>query len=202
MSRETSKVQGFSSSNEHVDAKIVAEKEFGDNLPPGYYFLPSASLLILRYLVQRILGYPMASDIVKIMDYVELLDPDQLNLDEFRYCKDKEGYYITKKAERKTTDEETTIKTTTGHWKESKSNFDIFDKGQRVGFKNTFIFFQADGEETSWRLNEYTAIPDIFPVDALTDTVRAKIEEYVACRIRFKQVKLPEQIIYEDDVEE
>ncbi|KAK1353993.1 NAC domain-containing protein [Heracleum sosnowskyi] len=200
MSKETSKVQAFSSSNEHVDAKVVAEKEIGDNLPPGYYFLPSASQLIQQYLLQRILGLPMASDIVKIRDHVEHLDPDQLNLDEFRYCKDNEGYYITKKAERKT-DEETTIKTTTGHWKESKSNFDIFEKGQIVGCKNTFIFFQTDGKETAWRLNEYTAIPDIVPVDALTDTIRAKIEEYVACRIRFKQVKLLEQIIYEEEIE-
>lgn len=80
MSRETSKVQGFCSSNEHVDVKVVAEKEIGDNLPPGYYFLPSASQLIQQYLVQRILGDPMASDIVKIMDSVEYLDPNQLNL--------------------------------------------------------------------------------------------------------------------------
>lgn len=101
-----------------------------------------------------------------------------MNTDEFKYCKDKEGYYITRKAERKM-DEETTIKTTTGHWKESKSNFDIFDKGQIVGCKNTFIFFQADGKETAWRLNEYTAIPDIVPVDALTDTVRAKVSIFL-----------------------
>ncbi|XP_074332407.1 NAC domain-containing protein 96-like [Apium graveolens] len=175
------------SSGEHVDAKVVAEKEIGDNLPPGYYFLPSPSQLIELYLVQKILGLPMASDIVKIMDFVEHLDPNQLNLDEFKYSRDNEGYYITKKAERKM-DEETTIKTTTGYWKETKSNSHVFNKDRQIaGYKNTFTFYQADGEETAWRLNEYTAIPDIVPLDALCDTVRAKVDEYVACKIRFKR---------------
>ncbi|KAL8126753.1 hypothetical protein AgCh_013876 [Apium graveolens] len=200
MSMDTSKVLP-SSSNEHVDAKVVAEKEIGDNLPPGYYFLPSPSQLIQLYLVQKILGLPMASDIVKIMDSVEHLDPDQLNLDEFKYSRDKEGYYITKKVERKT-DEETTIKTTTGYWKETESNSHIFNKDRQIaGYRNTFAFYQADGKETGWRLNEYTAIPDIVPADALSDTVRAKIDEYVACRIRFKTEKLPEQIIYDEEIE-
>ena len=27
----------------------------------------------------------------------------------------------------------------------------------------------------AWKMNEYVSIPDIVPVDALTDTVRAKI---------------------------
>ncbi|KAK1369289.1 NAC domain-containing protein [Heracleum sosnowskyi] len=201
MSMEMTKVLASSSSEKHVDAKVVAEKEIGDNLPPGYYFLPSPSQLIQHYLVQKILGLPVASDIVKIMDSVEHLDPDQLKLDEFKYSRDNEGYYITKKVERKT-GVETSIKTTTGHWKESKSNSHIFNKGsQIVGYKNTFTFYQADGKETAWRLNEYTAIPDIVPVDALTDTVQAKIEEYVACRIRFKKVKLPEEIIYDEEIE-
>ncbi|KAK1369298.1 hypothetical protein POM88_035390 [Heracleum sosnowskyi] len=199
MSTEMSKVLTSSSSNKHVDA-VVAEKEIGNNMPPGYYFLPSPSQLIQHYLVQKILSLPLASDTVKIMD-VEHLDPEQLKLDEFKYNRDNEGYYITKKAERKT-DVETTIKTTTGHWKESKSNSQICNEGsQIVGYKNTFTFYHADGTETAWRLNEYTTIPDIVPVDALTDTVQAKIEEYVACKIRFKKVKLPEEIIYDEEIE-
>ncbi|KAK1369287.1 NAC domain-containing protein [Heracleum sosnowskyi] len=198
---EMTKVLASSSSEKHVDAKVVAEKEIGDNLPPGYYFLPSPSQLIQEYLVQKILGLPMASDNVKIMDYVEHLDPSQLNLDEFKYSRDNEGYYITKKAERKTK-EETSIKTTTRHWKESKSNSQICNKGSQIfGYKNTLTFYEANGKETVWRLNECTALPDIVPVHALTDTVRAKIEEYAACRIRFKKVKLLEEIIYDEDVE-
>ncbi|KAL1826198.1 hypothetical protein ACET3Z_012976 [Daucus carota] len=182
------------SNNLPAAAKVIVEEEIGDSLPPGYYFLPSAAQLIEEYLLQKILDLPMASNIVKIMDFVELIDPDQLNLEEFKYCKDKEGYYITKKAERKA-NEKTIIKTLTGHWKEYKSNIPISNNSQIVGYKSTFTFYQADGTETAWKLNEYTSNPDIVPVDALTDT----IEEYVACRIHIKKVKLAEQVIYNEE---
>lgn len=75
-----SKVLASSSSSEHVDGKVVAEKEIGDNLPPGFYFLPSPSQLIEGYLVQKILGLQIYSNMVKVMDFVEHLDPNQLNL--------------------------------------------------------------------------------------------------------------------------
>ena len=79
--RRSHKLLPFTMSNNlPAAAKVIVEEEIGDSLPPGYYFLPSAAQLIEEYLLQKILDLPMASNIVKIMDFVGLIDPDQLNL--------------------------------------------------------------------------------------------------------------------------
>ena len=50
-------------------------------MPPGFHFVPSSAVLILEYLVKKIVGVPLASDLVKVRDGVQVLDPE-----EHRFC--------------------------------------------------------------------------------------------------------------------
>lgn len=53
------------------------------DVPPGFRFVPSSGLLILDYLVKKILGVPLASDMVKVRDGIQQLDPEQHNFSKF-----------------------------------------------------------------------------------------------------------------------
>lgn len=54
-------------------------------LPPGFYFVPSPCVLILEFLVKKIKGADLASDMVKVRDGVQLLDPEQHRFSEFLF---------------------------------------------------------------------------------------------------------------------
>ncbi|KAK1378478.1 hypothetical protein POM88_025222 [Heracleum sosnowskyi] len=187
-------------------------------LPNGFYFAPTPNELISHYLLKKIKGLPLPSDIVIIRDAVQLLDPEQHHFDEFPSCLDNEAYYITDKAERKMleggSETRTIIKTTTGYWREKKKDFvvtnrrwysreeikDIASFGgddQIIGYKKTFTFFRGKNEKTSWRMDELMVDPEIVPAD-----VRDKAQKMVACKIGVKQPKTPDYGEMEYEIEE
>ncbi|KAK1394481.1 hypothetical protein POM88_013537 [Heracleum sosnowskyi] len=168
--------------------------------PPGYYFVPTP-VIIFEYLVKRIMGVRLPSDMIKVRDGVQLLDPQQHRFeDEFAHCSDNQAYYISNKAERKAdggggSKPSTIIKTTSGYWREKKKDIAIYNKdGQIIGYKTRYMFCCANNDDTSWRMDEFTVNPETIPADA-----RDQIKQTIACRIRVKRPKEPEGPYCEDE---
>ncbi|KAK1374822.1 hypothetical protein POM88_031015 [Heracleum sosnowskyi] len=136
------------------------------------------------YLVKKIVGVPLASDLVKVRDGIQQLDREQHRFkDEFAHCQDNEAYYITNKGQRKTaggggSETSIIIEITTGYGKEKKKDISIYNSDDLIGYKKLyFLLF--------WRMDEFTVNPEIIPVDS-----RDKINDTInACIIRVKRPK-------------
>lgn len=173
--------------------------------PPGYHFIPTHSQLIEFFLMEWILGLPLSSNMIKEMDMMQQLDPQQLPLDEFTYCRKNEAYFITPTKERNTEGSRTILMTTSGYWKASKEEGPVYNSERIVGYKKTFVFYQGNepaGEKTFWRMNEYRVSSDMIPADALDEDVRSKIEQYVACKIKYKKPESPAEPLQQEEVED
>ncbi|KAK1374815.1 hypothetical protein POM88_031009 [Heracleum sosnowskyi] len=197
------------SSNSNSEEENNGDVEFKlKNLPavpPGFHFVPSSCLLILDYLVKKIVGVPLASDMVKVRDGIQQLDPEQHRFkDEFAHCQDNEAYYITNKGQRKTiggggSETSTIIETTSGYWEEKKKDIPIYNGDNLIGYKKRYVFCRGKNDETFWRLDEFIVNPEIIPVNS-----QDKIEDTIACTIRVKRPKTSEGSSneYEDFEEE
>ncbi|XP_017234672.1 NAC domain-containing protein 96 [Daucus carota subsp. sativus] len=192
--------------NEKVEVEV--ESKNLPPMPPGFHFVPSSAVLILEYLVKKIVGAPLASDLVKVRDGIQCLDPEEHRFeDDFAHCQDNHAYYITTKAQRKTKEDQeagggsktsTIIKTTRGYWREKKKDMAIYNEdGQIIGYKTRYVFCCSKNDETSWRMDEFTVNPETIPANA-----RDQIKETVACRIRVKQAKTPERPFFESEESE
>ncbi|KAL1805857.1 hypothetical protein ACET3Z_028925 [Daucus carota] len=69
---KTGTSNGNSANQENVKVDVEVESKDLPPMPPGFHFVPSSAVLILEYLVKKIVGVPLASDLVKVRDGVQL----------------------------------------------------------------------------------------------------------------------------------
>ncbi|KAL1805853.1 hypothetical protein ACET3Z_028921 [Daucus carota] len=69
---KTGTSNGNSPNQENVKVDVEVESKELPPMPPGFHFVPSSAVLILEYLVKEIVGVPLASDLVKVRDGVQL----------------------------------------------------------------------------------------------------------------------------------
>ena len=80
---KTGTSNGNSANQENVKVDVEVESKDLPPMPPGFHFVPSLAVLILEYLVKKIVGVPLASDLVKVRDGVQVLDPEEHRFGEF-----------------------------------------------------------------------------------------------------------------------
>lgn len=74
---------GNSSGEENKKIDVEIEHKTLPTVPPGFRFVPSPCQLILDFLVKKIVGVPLASDLVKVRDGIQQLDPEQHRFGKF-----------------------------------------------------------------------------------------------------------------------
>ncbi|KAL1805863.1 hypothetical protein ACET3Z_028931 [Daucus carota] len=74
---KTGTSNGNSANQENVKVDVEVEPKDLPPMPPGFHFVQSSAVLILEYLVKKIVGVPLASDLVKVRDGVQVLDPEE-----------------------------------------------------------------------------------------------------------------------------
>ncbi|PRQ40670.1 putative transcription factor NAM family [Rosa chinensis] len=186
----------------------VGKKEKELKLPTGYRFSPDDDELVLFYLVNKILGRTLPiTDVIKEIDLYEN-DPDQLPLDDYRHgTKCNEAYYFTNVEQIYSSEGKVTKRTTKGgYWKVTSEGKQVIygDDKVVVGFKTSMLFNKGHvpapkGSISSFVMHEYRVNPSIVPVDVLNDSIRAKIERFVVCKIVSKEArpayKLPPELL-------
>ena len=80
---KTGTSNGNSANQENVKVDVEVESKDLPPMPPGFHFVQSSAVLILEYLVKKIVGVPLASDLVKVRDGVQVLDPEEHRFGEF-----------------------------------------------------------------------------------------------------------------------
>ncbi|XP_050374397.1 NAC domain-containing protein 41-like [Argentina anserina] len=188
------------------------------NLPKGYRFSPDDDELVLFYLFNKILGRPIPlTDVIKELDLYEH-DPDQIPRGDYRHgTKGNEAYYFTNVEQIYSSEGKGTKRTTKGgYWKVTTEREQVTygDDKVVVGFKTSMLFNKGHVPRrklSSFVMHEYRVNPSIVPVGVLNDSIRAKIERFVVCKIVNKDVEIldmhqtykmePEMLDNEEDSE-
>ncbi|XWS58754.1 hypothetical protein CRYUN_Cryun08bG0061100 [Craigia yunnanensis] len=185
------------------DEEKRGEDEQGEllPLPIGYRFVPHDHELILEYLMNKIMGFQLPSNIIKDIDFYDL-DPHEFptkkanclrDLGDFKYGITKnEAYYFTQTQQRYSKTERTKRSSKSGCWKACGKEREINCGGRTVGFKTIFVFYWRNelngiGKKSSWVMHEFRVNPRNVPTDqALDDSIKAKIQRCVICRLQIK----------------
>ncbi|XVF06901.1 hypothetical protein REPUB_Repub06bG0091100 [Reevesia pubescens] len=139
-------------------------------LPIRYRFAPHDHELILKYLMNKIMGFQLPANIIKDIDFYDL-DPHEFPTSDFKHgMKKTEAYYFTQTQQRYSKTERTKRSSKTGYWKACGKEMEINGGGRIVEFKKIFVFYwknQINGTEkkSSWVMHEFRVNPSIVPTD-------------------------------------
>ncbi|XP_034198966.1 NAC transcription factor 29-like isoform X1 [Prunus dulcis] len=156
----------------------------------GYRFDPSEDQIVVFYLFNKILGRELPiNDIIKEISVYEH-DPDELPNDDFKHGVDcNEAFYFAYTEQVYSSRGKITRRTTkSGYWDLDGEEEEVrYRNGDiTVGFEKVMVFHKGtapNGIETDFSMHEYRVNPLIVPTHVLNDSIRAKIERYVVCRI-------------------
>ncbi|KAK3042331.1 hypothetical protein RJ639_002377 [Escallonia herrerae] len=171
-------IPSSSSDHEETEEKIPQTYFSAINdrvLPYGFRFSPSDSQLIEHYLVNKSMGRELPSDYITYNAHLYEHHPTaQAPIVCVWRLKSEPLTWSTDISARACRLEDKNIEN---------------NENQIVGFKRTSVFYQrmvAEGERTHWTVHEYRVNPKAFP--DLDSSLETKIEHYVVCQIRYKDL--------------
>ncbi|XP_034201265.1 NAC transcription factor 29-like, partial [Prunus dulcis] len=166
------------------------KKEADVDLPTGYRFDPSEDEIVVYYLFNKILDRELPiTDVIKEISVYDH-DPDELPNGDFKHgCDCNEAFYFTYTEQIYSSEGKITRRTTkSGYWDLDGEEEEVkYGNGDiTVGFEKVMVFHKGtapNGIETDFIMHEFRLNPLIVPTHVLNDSIRAKIERYMVCRI-------------------
>ncbi|XP_022719975.1 NAC transcription factor 29-like [Durio zibethinus] len=171
------------------------EEEQGEALPLpiGYRFVPGDHELILEYLMNKIMGFQLPTNIIKDIDFYDF-DPHEFPTSDFKHgMKKNAAYYFTQTQQKYSKTDRIRRTSRYGYWKACGKERKINRGSGIVGFKKIFVFYWNNevnwikNKKSSWVMHEFRVNPSIAPTDqALDDSIKAKMQRCVICKIENK----------------
>ncbi|KAL5731683.1 hypothetical protein ACHQM5_004388 [Ranunculus cassubicifolius] len=148
-------------------------------LPTGVRFNPSDVVIAKDYLKKRAFGIQLPSEVIIQKDGLYSTDPDELEICEFEYAKEKQAYFFTYDGNRSNK----TYSTTNGYWETIREG-QVLVNDEVLAYKKTLVFHwgkSPDGNKTDYVMKEFRLNPSLMSDDS---TIRNNIENLVLCKVR------------------
>ncbi|KAL2254039.1 NAC domain-containing protein 100 [Sesamum indicum] len=133
----------------------VVKRDDHMELPPGFRFHPTDEELITHYLSKKVLDSSFSA--VAIGE-VDMNNVEPWELPWRAKLGEKEWYFFCVRDKKYPTGTRTNRATTSGYWKATGKDRDIFRGKALVGMKKTLVFYKGrapKGEKTNWVNHEY-----------------------------------------------
>ncbi|GJW02986.1 NAC domain-containing protein [Tanacetum coccineum] len=164
------------------------EHDYLSTLPLGYRFCPTASEIIVYYLMPKIetgTNHPKWRLYeVNFYDY----HPDQLA--ERYWPFEKKWYFFTPRTRMNPNGDRPNRRTGDfGYWKTTQKDTTVYmyddASGLEVGKKRCLVYYDASNKKSQWLMHEYTTIDPNIPVGSRED--KMKLTDWVLCEIYKKE---------------
>ncbi|GKB00790.1 NAC domain-containing protein [Tanacetum coccineum] len=164
------------------------EHDYLSTLPLGYRFCPTASEIIVYYLMPKIetgTNHPKWRLYeVNFYDY----HPDQLA--ERYWPFEKKWYFFTPRTRMTPNGDRPNRRTGDfGYWKTTQKDTTVYMyddvNGLEVGKKRCLVYYDASNKKSQWLMHEYTTIDPNIPVGSRED--KMKLTDWVLCEIYKKE---------------
>ncbi|KAL3504376.1 hypothetical protein ACH5RR_034224 [Cinchona calisaya] len=154
------------------------------DLPPGYYFQPTDTELML-HLKEKLLGGDRWSGVIPIMNGFGT-NPDDFPFERSGSLEDTKGglfHFFTENPRNN-------LATQHGYWSRVKE--EEMRLGSLLdGYKKEYVYRRAGGEMTRLHIHQFSLNPAVYSAAGVDDNHKLRISNTVVCRVRDKGVPKP-----------
>ncbi|CAA3029615.1 NAC domain-containing protein 68-like [Olea europaea var. sylvestris] len=174
----------YSPTNPEYYNSQVSDDEYSNNIWPGFVFRPTDAELILDFLTRKIKNETMSRNLMKVVDNVYKLNPENLE-DDYGVNRAEEWlFFTTRDIEHENEEIRNGVGVgVDGYWQViGEDDETIKQKDETIGFRKTLEFYKGNppnGDKTSWIMHEIR-FNDQLAAD------HTELDDWIVCRVFHK----------------